>query len=84
MSNAPVAQAPAGGAAAAGEQRQQSPFQSLASLVLRMGVMYALMMFMKGGKKESETGVLDSKGSLLIKEHRLHSRSLTALRSSRL
>jgi hypothetical protein len=64
MSSAPVAQTPAGGASE-GEQRQQSPFQSLASLVLRMGVMYAFMMFMKGGKKDTDAGVVDSKGSLL-------------------
>lgn len=62
-SPAPVAQAPAGGAAGAeaGEQPQQNQMQKVASLVLRMGVMYAFMMFMRSGKKEE--GALDQQGT---------------------
>ena len=59
----PVAEAPAGAAAAgeAGDQRQQNPIQNLAAMVLRMGVMYAFMMYMKGGKKDD--GALDRQGA---------------------
>lgn len=62
MSSGAVAQAPAGGADE--EQRQQNPWQNMASMVLRMGIMYAFMMFMRGGKKDDDTGVgsLDRQG----------------------
>lgn len=58
-----VAEAPAGGAGAgeAHEERQQNPIQKLASMVLRMGVMYAFMMYMKGGKQDG--GGLDQQGA---------------------
>lgn len=68
-SAAAVTNAPAGAAAgeAGGEQRQQNPLQNLAALVLRMGVMYAFMVYMRGGKKDE--AALDRQGTGQLNEH---------------
>lgn len=49
----PVAQAGGAGGDAQEGQRQQGGIQNLFALVMRMGLMYAFMMYMRSGKNDT-------------------------------